>query len=376
MNVSFNVTKLIFNNFPIYQGYGIVEKLHNRTLLRLLLEVVNTEISIKAFSSNIFLEIQKEPILCTTLLSSTVLATTYINHRIKIFSLITMKVKRILSGHHNRVLVLLGLSGGILVSGSKDTSMRVWDSRQDWKCIKILPNHNSEVENLIRTGDNKFISSSKDFNFIIWDVESFTALVSAKEFNTILNISGLTSNRFAVACWDGNVNIYNVNALTGSDNSSFQSIALKHTAYVCKVIQLKNGLIVTGSGDGFITLWDDSTYNFFKQIKAHNSPIYCLLEVNRLLLSGSGDTFIKIWSRKDYSCVKVLSNHRFYIVNLFKLRDSRFVSFSFDSTVKIWEISSTKVVYNIDEELSYSNLIELKDGRLIVTGKNNIKIIS
>ncbi len=54
------------------------------------------------------------------------------------------------------------------------------------------------------------------------------------------------------------------------------------------------------------------------------------------IASGSKDNTIKIWNISDASCIKTLLGHTKYIWKLVSINEEKFVSASFDLSIKVW----------------------------------------
>jgi len=66
------------------------------------------------------------------------------------------------------------LSGNIVVSGSTDRTLRVWNA-DSGECIHVLQGHTSTVRCLAMHGDN-VVSGSRDGTLRVWDVIEGTHL--------------------------------------------------------------------------------------------------------------------------------------------------------------------------------------------------------
>lgn len=78
-----------------------------------------------------------------------------------------------------------------------------------------------------------------------------------------------------------------------------------------------------------------------------------MVEQKHLILSGSYDTSIKLWDLRQRSCVSTFKGHSMQVNCLQVSPDGKwFASGSQDSLVKIWDISSGKVLqmFNLHEQ--------------------------
>lgn len=104
----------------------------------------------------------------------------------------------------------------------------------------------------------------------------------------------------------------------------------------------KNNLLITGSYDSTIKLWNTNTFECVKSLEAHKDEILCLLVLpcNHELASGARDNTIKVWSLTKYKLIYTLRGHTKAVSCLIwlKLRDE-LVSGSHDGTIKFWNLT-------------------------------------
>ena len=115
-----------------------------------------------------------------------------------------------LHGHLNRVYSLL-LDGkrNLVVSGSLDTTIRIWDI-SDGKMLHVLIGHTSLTSGMALHGDRQLVSGNADNTVRVWDI---------------------------------------------TDGSCVHVLS-RHDAAVTSLTLLSNGLLVTSSDDGSAKLWD------------------------------------------------------------------------------------------------------------------------
>lgn len=102
------------------------------------------------------------------------------------------------------------------------------------------------------------------------------------------------------------------------------------------------GLIVSGSKDNLVKIWDIKTkksYSFNKHMNLINQAI---VWDDSSALTASADRSIRYWDIKNPEECIHLKGHGACVTQLKRLNNShnRAVSGSLDSTVKVWEIFS------------------------------------
>ncbi|GAA94766.1 hypothetical protein E5Q_01420 [Mixia osmundae IAM 14324] len=100
-------------------------------------------------------------------------------------------------------------------------------------------------------------------------------------------------------------------------------------------IQASDDLIVTGSRDQTIRVWDARTGATKRILKGHTASVLCLQYDNLELISGSSDGLIRVWSLSTGKVKSVLSGHALGVLDL-RFDDSKLISCSKDATLKLW----------------------------------------
>lgn len=146
------------------------------------------------------------------------------------------------------------------------------------------------------------------------------------------------------------------------------SKVLKSNDKIFCMIQLKSGLLATGSYDGKIRIWIPDEDKPIKEIQEIGS-ILCLLEFEQdKILSGTMENNIclrDIYSNNDDDCIHNFLGHENYINCLIKCNDNIFASASNDWTIRIWDYYKRKEIRTINAHEKYVLcLIRLENGYL------------
>ena len=115
-----------------------------------------------------------------------------------------------------------------------------------------------------------------------------------------------------------------------------QEATLKgHSHHISCLLKLSKTIIVSGSYDISIKIWDVITGNCLKTLEGHVSSVLRLLKINEgQFLSCC--YCIKLWDSKSGICLKTLEWHNSWINYLILInQSSQIVSASSDTTIKI-----------------------------------------
>ena len=102
-------------------------------------------------------------------------------------------------------------------------------------------------------------------------------------------------------------------------------------------------LIVSGSGDKLVWIWDASTGNELKVLKGHTDSVTSVAfsPDGKQIVSGSGDKSVRVWDASTGDELKVLKGHTNWVRSVAFSPDSKqIVSGSVDKSVRVWDAST------------------------------------
>ena len=111
--------------------------------------------------------------------------------------------------------------------------------------------------------------------------------------------------------------------------------------YLNFIKQTSDDVLMSGSFEGYIKLWDLESGACKRTIKAHLS-LLTALEVleNGQVASCSYDRTVKVWDLESGVCSKMFEGHAHFINCLRALPNNQLASGSADKTIKIWDLES------------------------------------
>ncbi|KAG0754240.1 hypothetical protein G6F57_005465 [Rhizopus arrhizus] len=189
-----------------------------------------------------------------------------------------------LRGHLDSVYCLQ-FHQDILVTGSRDQSIKLWDLKSK-RCLKTLYGHDGSVL-CLRYTDAILVSGSSDRTVIVWD-----------HHRPVQRLYG-------------------------------------HTAGVLDVC-VDDRCIVSCSKDHTIRVWDRQSAQLVRTIRAHQGPVNAIGLVGDRLVSASGDTMIKMWDVRTGRCLREFAGHTRGLACV-KYDGTKIVSGSSDKMIKVWE---------------------------------------
>lgn len=198
-----------------------------------------------------------------------ILATGHSNGRIRIWDPYTGKLLLELTDHVQPVTALAFAPDGSLrlVSGSKDSTIKVWDMSDDGNMFKTLREHTGSVRSLCWSPDAKFLCSTGDKQkVLLWNMDSYNlAKRLSGHYNNVLSCSfspdgamlATASGDTRVIVWDTitgeQLRVLNhmnpppgIIYMSGENNSVVRGVSFSpngcHVATICS--------------DGFLRFWN------------------------------------------------------------------------------------------------------------------------
>ncbi len=246
-----------------------------------------------------------------------------------------------LKGHSEKIVSLIELSSGKLISGSYDNSMRIWDINNNTQ-DKII-NENGKVFCILEFEKNKILIGTSENCINLWDINynNDKCIFSFTGHDLWVNaLVKCNNNYFASGSNDSNIKIWDYY------NRICKSTLKGHVDCILSLIILKNNNLCSGSADLTLRIWDWKSSECLSILKGHVKWVKCVLELdNGIIITGSDDKTIKLW--KNYINIETLEGHKHSVRTFCQINEKFFASGSFDSTIKIWEINSWKCVQTL-----------------------------
>ncbi|KAJ3080755.1 hypothetical protein HDU99_007495 [Rhizoclosmatium hyalinum] len=253
-----------------------------------------------------------------------------------------------LCGHVRDVTGVKCGGGGVVVSGSLDRSVRVWDLGTG-KCVRVW-DVGADVFGVDVCG-RVVVAGVKDKTVRVWDLEG--------EREGMVLEGHLGSVRTVAVRWDGKLvvsgghdHLVKVWSLeTGECIHTFEG----HGQLVREVVWSTDGTsIVSCSSDKTIKIWDLTSGVCVKTFDDTEGEVFsvALSHDGKIIASASGfQTDIKVWSVETGQVIKVLKGHLLPVWTVsFSIDDRCLVSGSRDRSVRVWNLNDTPLLEGNQED--------------------------
>ena len=291
-------------------------------------------------------------------------------------SLAQYQVSATLLGHTAPVNgVDISMDGKLLLSCSKDQSIRLWDLTKNEQ-LKVIPSLPSSIKKVVLNPEGtKFYATG--YNKIYYcDLQKFMIEKSYKAHAAFIESVSIRNDYVATTSWrDKSIIIWKRDGFK-------KLLAMKDSVWTdCSTFSNDGKILITGDHANLIKMWDVFSGELIAKFAGHTDWIYDLALSNdgKFLYSGSFDGSIRIWEMASQKNIGTLKEHTGGIVAIDLSKDGKYVvSAGVDKSILVWDTQEKKVVHRIPEAHEGTILdVRFMDGisKIISAGSDNkIKI--
>ncbi|CAG8635707.1 7248_t:CDS:10, partial [Paraglomus occultum] len=242
-----------------------------------------------------------------------------------------------LSGHEQDVKAVCSAGEDGVISAARDNSVRMWfrTASNAFGNSKIFLGHSRFVNSVAYIGPSAeypsglIVSGSSDKIIHVWDVENagdpIFSLIDHADNVCALDIT--PSGHIVSGSWDKTSKLWR--------NQQLVYTLKGHEAAVWAVLAISDQIIITGSADKTIVRWDDGvrTNTFY----GHTDCVRSLAEIKGMgFVSCSNDGSLRIWNL-DGQCLQELYGHQSFVYSVDTLPTGEIISSGEDRSVKVWK---------------------------------------
>ncbi len=131
-------------------------------------------------------------------------------------------------------------------------------------------------------------------------------------------------------------------------------------------------LVVTGSDDRGVRVWDAATGALLQTFKEHTGEVTSVAfsPNGKMLASGAKDSTVRVWDLTKNVILRVFTEHTNDVNSVAFSPDSkRLASGSTDNTVRIWDLGQSQIIRVLDEHTLYVTAVAFSpDSKLLASG--------
>jgi F-box and WD-40 domain protein 1/11 len=219
----------------------------------------------------------------------------------------------------------------------------------------------------VQFDEEKIITGSRDRTIRVWDINNFTCIrvIGGPDSKPVIGPKVLRTVDYP----DFHLATASVNG-TPYGNNIYKVPKEWHNASIL-CLQYDDEILVTGSSDNDLIVWDVKTYEPIKRLTRHTGGVLDVaLDANHIV-SCSKDSRIIVWNRKTLEPKGELSGHR-GPVNAVQMRGKHLVSASGDGIARLWDLELMKLVKEFSAKERGLAAVEFsEDMQYVLAGGND-----
>jgi len=251
-----------------------------------------------------------------------------------------------LVGHTDRVLNMIKLKDGSLVSASADKKIKVWNPFKA-TCEKTLSGHTGPIWALLEFPNLILVSGSSDKTIHFWDLkekegssQNFGVIKTIKADNQgrVMTIALITNDELAAG------SEYNINIISLNTDSVVKTLT-GHEGLVrdLLVYSYEKSVILSSSDDKTIRVWDWKAGSTLTVLVNNAIGHKLLMFNNDVFVSANDDGSLKFYDDKKAEALHTITVSKEPITNITKTIDGTVVTTGADKNVKYWSLEEDKL---------------------------------
>lgn len=239
--------------------------------------------------------------------------------------------------------------GKLLVSASKDSSIKIWDVDTLETIVTINNAHDSAIRKLLFSMNAHLLCCSEDHTISEWGVYTASKKKMIQSDHSVLCMTWWKGNEYLVEAGtfsdetgDCYINVVKYSAFSGS---SLEKTLLGHKNTIWQLIVDVNQL-VSCSSDKSVRVWDLESGKCMRVLIGHKDEVYAIYKLDpRCVVSGGKDLSLKFWNISTATCMHTISNaHDAPIVCIEYCKSKKMlITASADQTIKLWTLDMQNI---------------------------------
>ncbi len=263
--------------------------------------------------------------------------------------------------------------GKYIVSGAEYGFVRIWDW-ENAKEIQRLDGHKNGVNSVCFSPDGKYIATGDDNAVRIWDWEKQEEIYKLQRIDKVRSICFSPDGKYVAAgAFDGDVWVWDL------ENRRRVCQLMGPTIYLTEICFSPDGKhIAVGFGDATVRIWDwENGEEIRKLDNSKKVGSVCFSPDGKYLVLCSSDLMVRVWDWKTLEEIVILDGHVSIVNRVCFSPDGKYViSGSWDRTVRVWDWDKQRGVQRVEKQTKrVGNLCFSPDGKCIISGSWEEKVV-
>ncbi len=257
---------------------------------------------------------------------------------------------RFLQGHEDSVYCLAWIDKNLLVSGSRDKTLKVWHIPSG-TCVRTIEDEHDGSILCMRVDkkNNILMTGSSDATCTISSLPELKPILKLRGHgHSVLDVCLVNDDCIVTSSRDHTLRVWDRH--TGEELRQM----LGHSASVNAIEPVGGNRVVSASGDSLLKLWNIETGECIRVMEGHRLGLACVKYDGKRLYSGGLDGKIKVWDLDTGKCVNTLLGHAGMIRSI-DCMNGKIVSGSYDRTLKVWDTNTDACILSFQS--GHSNWI-------------------
>jgi guanine nucleotide-binding protein subunit beta-2-like 1 protein len=237
----------------------------------------------------------------------------------------------------------------VLLSGSRDKSVMVWDLTPGGETIgtakKRLTGHNQPVQDLVTSSDGQFaLSASWDKTMRLWDLNMGSSVRSFQGHTSDVHSVAFSSDNRQIVSGSRDKTIRLWNTLAECKYTITEDAHLDWVSRVRFSPSAKQPLIVSCGWDKLVKVWNLNNCKLRYNLAGHGGPLYdvTISPDGSLCASGGKDGTTMLWDVNDGKHLYSLDASSGVHSLVFSPKNY-WLCAATDTTIKIWDLENKSV---------------------------------
>ncbi|CAD5121150.1 DgyrCDS9688 [Dimorphilus gyrociliatus] len=289
---------------------------------------------------------------------------------LRVWSVDSGSLTDILEGHSGQVTcVAIANENAFIASGSADRTVKIW-SIVLAEVVTNYEQHNSTVTCVNVLADNmRILSAEEEGKALLWNAEDGSTLLSCSCHTNLLAVSPISKLVFA---GDGGCTaklwLLNTGDVVGT---------LTHTDKItCVGFSPDNEYIVTGSMDNSLKIWLASSAKLTQVLVEHETHVTAVSVCSKTVVSGDKDGLVLLWDIEFGNVKQRMMGHTASIERVLTASDSSIIfTTDFAGEIRVWMSKTAKLLARIDLHYPIENIvISVSASHLVARITNSIHV--